>query len=113
MFGSVPVCLMAPLSVMVLRAEAVVVGVMECVLVCVTILVSAVLKVMVSDCIYNCTYFTAVSAIESVCVFSNNGACVLVLAGTELIFIMGACMVLCFGCVHTTVLITQRCFTYC
>ena len=112
-FGSVPVCLMAPLSVMVLGAAAVVVGVMECVLACVTILVSAMRKAAVSGCIYSCTYFTAASATESVCVFINNGACVLVLAGTELIFIMGACMVLCFGCVLTTVLVAQGCFTYC
>jgi len=37
----------------------------------------------------------------------------LVLSGTELIFFIVACMVLCFGFVLKTVLITHQCSTYC
>jgi len=38
---------------------------------------------------------------------------VLVLAGVELIFFIGASAGLCFGFVLKTVLIIQGCFTYC
>jgi len=37
----------------------------------------------------------------------------LVLAGIELIFFIAAGMVLCFGFVIKTVLVTRQCFSYC
>ena len=59
------------------------------------------------------SYYHACTAEAERCQHSARKDFVLVLAGVQLIFFIVAGMVLCFGFVLKTVLITQGCFPYC